>query len=43
MENVLLTAYMLVFPLVAGIVLLVIAVAFGKEWAQARREGRDII
>ncbi|TQL68956.1 hypothetical protein FB381_2857 [Nocardioides albertanoniae] len=43
MENMLLTAYVLVWPLVTAIVLAVISSAFVKEWRQAKREGRDII
>ena len=43
MESILLTAYVLVWPLVAGIVLFVISFAFIREWREAKREGRDII
>ena len=43
MESMLLTAYVLVWPLVTGIVLAVISTAFVKEWREAKREGRDII
>ncbi|GGR53628.1 hypothetical protein J2S40_001357 [Nocardioides luteus] len=43
METMLLTAYVLVWPLVTAIVLLVISTAFIKEWREAKREGRDII
>lgn len=43
MESILLTAYVLVWPLVTGIVLFVITSAFIKEWREAKREGRDII
>lgn len=43
MQSILLTAYVLVWPLLAAIVLGVISVAFFREWAEARREGRDII
>ncbi|MGH3350578.1 MAG: putative transporter small subunit [Nocardioides sp.] len=43
MESMLLTAYVLVWPLVTGIVLYVISSAFIKEWRQAKRDGRDII
>lgn len=43
MESILLTAYVLVWPLLAGIVLFVISSGFIKEWREARREGRDMI
>ncbi|WP_217996708.1 putative transporter small subunit [Nocardioides jensenii] len=43
MESILLTVYVLVWPLLAGIVLFVITAGFVKEWREARREGRDLI
>jgi len=43
METIALSAYVLIWPLIALGVLVVITVAFFKEWARSRREGRDII
>lgn len=43
MESVLLTAYVLIWPLLAALVLLVISVAFIKEYRTARRAGEDIV
>lgn len=41
--TVLLTAYVLVWPIAVAGVLFVIVRAFVREWRQARREGRDLI
>lgn len=38
-----LTFYMLIWPVLVGVIMFVIARGFFKEWAQARREGRMII
>ncbi|MDT0203862.1 putative transporter small subunit [Nocardioides sp. AE5] len=43
LSTILLTAYVLVWPLVVAIVLGVIGKAFFSEWAEARRSGRDLI
>ena len=43
METFLLTLYVLIWPAIAAIVMGVIGVNFFREWAEARREGRDII
>lgn len=43
METALLTAYVLVFPLLAALVLLVISVAFVKEYRAARAAGEDLV
>lgn len=43
METFLLTAYVLMWPVLVAIVLFVITRAFLREWAEARREGRQII
>jgi hypothetical protein len=43
MQTILLTAYVLVWPLIAAVVMITIARAFFREWAEARREGRSII
>ncbi|MHA6669459.1 putative transporter small subunit [Homoserinimonas sp. A447] len=43
MEIVLLTLYVLIWPVVVAGVLFVIARAFIRELKQARREGRSII
>lgn len=43
METFFLTVYVMVWPVIVGAVLLLILQGFIKEWAQARREGRDII
>lgn len=42
-ETALLTLYVLMWPLLVAIVLFVISRAFLREWAEARREGRQII
>lgn len=38
-----LTIYVLMWPILVGGTMFVIARGFFKEWAQARREGRMII
>ncbi|WP_235530191.1 putative transporter small subunit [Nocardioides sp. Root151] len=43
MHSILMTVYVLVWPLLSGIVLFVITSGFIKEWREARREGRDLI
>ncbi|MFD0555698.1 hypothetical protein FB566_0908 [Stackebrandtia endophytica] len=42
-ETILLTAYVLVWPVLVAATLTVIVRAFVKEWRKARREGRPII
>lgn len=43
METALLTAYVLIWPLLAALVLIVISVAFVKEYRTAKDRGEDII
>ncbi|WP_326700868.1 putative transporter small subunit [Streptomyces sp. NBC_01754] len=43
MTTVALSVYILVWPAVVAAVLFVISRAFFREWAEARREGRDLI
>jgi hypothetical protein len=43
METLLLTVYVLVWPVIVAATLYVISRGFFKEWAEARREGRSII
>jgi uncharacterized membrane protein YdjX (TVP38/TMEM64 family) len=43
METLLLTIYVLMWPVLVAIVLFVISRAFLREWAQSRREGRPVI
>jgi hypothetical protein len=43
MDMFMLTIYMLVWPVVVGGTLYVIARAFFREWIECRREGRSII
>jgi len=43
METFLLTAYVLLWPVLVALVLFVISRAFLREWAESRREGRPII
>ncbi|MFF1541633.1 putative transporter small subunit [Microbacterium sp. NPDC058269] len=43
METILLTAYVLVWPIIVVGVLVVVVRAFVKDAKQAKREGRDII
>ncbi|GAA3978825.1 hypothetical protein GCM10022384_30470 [Streptomyces marokkonensis] len=38
-----LTAYILVWPVLVAIVLFVICRGFFREWAEARRNGQDLI
>ncbi|HEX8781605.1 MAG TPA: putative transporter small subunit [Nocardioides sp.] len=38
-----LTLYVLVWPAIVAVVLAVILTAFLKEWAGARKEGRDLV
>ena len=38
-----LTVYLLMWPVLVGSIMIVIARGFFKEWAEARREGRMII
>lgn len=43
MSNAALTCYVLVWPIVVAVVLVVLSRGFIKEWMAARREGRDLI
>lgn len=43
MNSTLLTIYVMVWPVIVAIVLIVIGTAFIREWAKARREGRDLV
>lgn len=43
MNAVFLSAYLLAWPLIVGVVLAVIVTAFGKEWRDARKAGRSIM
>ncbi|WP_029265330.1 MULTISPECIES: putative transporter small subunit [unclassified Microbacterium] len=43
METILLTAYVLVWPIIVVGVLVVVVRAFVKDAKEAKREGRDII
>lgn len=43
MKTALLTTYVLMWPVIAAIVLGVIATAFFREAREAKREGRDLI
>ena len=43
METLLLTVYVLIWPVIVAGTLYVISRGFFKEWAQSRREGRSII
>lgn len=43
MTSLLLSIYVLVWPVITAIVLAVIARGFIKEWAEARRSGRDLV
>ncbi|MGJ9402254.1 putative transporter small subunit [Arthrobacter sp. KK5.5] len=43
METFFLTLYVLIWPVVVAGTLFVIARAFFREWAQARRDGRNLI
>ncbi|NYD58071.1 hypothetical protein BKA08_002309 [Nocardioides marinisabuli] len=38
-----LTLYVLIWPAVVAAVLFIIGRAFAREWAEARREGRDLV
>lgn len=38
-----LTVYILIWPVIVAVVLVIICVAFYKEWSSAKKEGRDII
>lgn len=40
---ILITIYMLVWPVIVAGVLVVLVRAFFKDWRQSRSEGRDII
>ena len=42
-EIILLTAYVLVWPIIVAGTLFVIVRAFVQEWREAKREGRQII
>ncbi|WP_432055934.1 putative transporter small subunit [Streptomyces sp. bgisy022] len=43
MSTALLTAYILMWPVLVAIVLFVISRGFFREWAEARRNGEDLI
>lgn len=43
MNPAILTLYVLIWPVLVAAVLFVIGRAFAREWACARREGRDLI
>lgn len=43
MTTILLSAYVLIWPLVVAIILFIISRGFVKEWREARRQGRSII
>lgn len=43
MTSLMLTAYVLMWPVIVTAVLFVLCRAFFNEWRSARREGRDII
>ncbi|MEU8705794.1 putative transporter small subunit [Streptomyces sp. NPDC048565] len=43
MTTVALTAYVLMWPVIVAGVLFVISRAFFREWAEARRSGKDMI
>lgn len=43
MNIVLLTLYVLIWPVIVGVTLWVIVRAFYREWREARREGRSMI
>ncbi|MEU3096403.1 putative transporter small subunit [Streptomyces sp. NPDC006967] len=43
MSTAVLTAYVLVWPVLVAVVLFVIGRGFLREWAEARRDGRDLI
>lgn len=38
-----LTVYVLMWPVLVAVVLFVISRGFFREWAQSRRDGRDLI
>jgi ABC-type dipeptide/oligopeptide/nickel transport system permease component len=38
-----LAIYVLIWPVIVAIVLAVLAGSFSKEWAAARKEGRDLV
>ncbi|MEK8142505.1 putative transporter small subunit [Streptomyces sp. M10(2022)] len=43
MTTIALTAYILMWPVIVAGVLFVISRAFFREWAEARRNGQDMI
>ncbi|MFF9295453.1 putative transporter small subunit [Streptomyces sp. NPDC014764] len=43
MSTAALTAYVLMWPVLVAVVLLVIGRGFFREWAEARRKGEDLI
>ncbi|WP_168211677.1 putative transporter small subunit [Ruania zhangjianzhongii] len=43
LSTVLLTAYVLIWPVLVAGVLFVICKAFFSEWRTARKEGRDLV
>lgn len=43
LNAIIISAYLLVWPLVVAVVLGVIVAAFGKEWRAARKAGRPLM
>ncbi|WP_235736998.1 putative transporter small subunit [Nocardioides alcanivorans] len=43
MNDTAMTLYVLVWPVVVAVVLVIICIAFFREWKSAHDEGRDII
>ncbi|WP_030421748.1 putative transporter small subunit [Streptomyces sp. SCSIO 75703] len=43
MNTVLLSVYILMWPVLVAVVLFVISRGFFREWAEARRNGQDLI
>lgn len=43
METILLTVYVLIWPIIVGGVLFTVCRGFFKDWAESRKAGRSII
>ncbi|MCK0092740.1 putative transporter small subunit [Rhodococcus sp. F64268] len=43
MSTVALTIYVLIWPLLVALVLLVLGRGFAKEWLESRRNGEDLV
>ena len=43
MDNLGLTFYVLMWPVIVAVVLIVIGTAFFREWREARRNGEDLV